>query len=84
MSVEAGVGWLQGIVAEDQIRSLLRQHHDRRINVSVGDVRHDGGVDDPYAERLNEDGAYAWNLWRPYKCCQPAGAALIAVIEWGP
>lgn len=32
---------------------------------------------DPYAGRLNQIRGNAWQVWRPYRCCEPAGAALI-------
>ena len=25
---------------------------------------------------------YAWNLWRPYSCCEPAGAAFLYAVTW--
>ncbi len=34
-------------VAEDEVGRLLGQHHDRRVDVAVGDVRHRRGVDHP-------------------------------------
>jgi hypothetical protein len=33
----------------DHIRALLGDHHDGRVDVAVGDGRHDGGVDHPEA-----------------------------------
>ena len=32
---------------------------------------------DPYAGRLNQVRGNAWQVWRPYRCCEPAGAVLI-------
>ena len=34
-------------VAQDQVGGLLRGHHDRGVDVAVGDVRHDRGIHDP-------------------------------------
>ena len=36
-------------VAQDQVGGLLGDHHDRRVDVAVGDVGHGRGVDDPQA-----------------------------------
>ncbi|EGR9411026.1 TIGR03756 family integrating conjugative element protein [Salmonella enterica] len=37
----------------------------------------DGSATDSYAEKLAEDGAYAWTLWRPYKCCPRRGQTFL-------
>lgn len=37
----------------------------------------DGGVTDTYADKLAENGAYAWTLWRPYKCCPRRGQTFL-------
>lgn len=34
-------------------------------------------VDDPYRERVNAVNGNAWQLWRPYSCCEREGAVLI-------
>src|SRR5215470_6529695 len=39
----------QGGAPEDQVGRLLGHHHDRRVDVAVGDVRHRGGVHHPQA-----------------------------------
>ena len=31
------------------------------------------GVVDPLAANVSEGGGYAWNLWRPYRCCARRG-----------
>ncbi|EMQ2085174.1 TIGR03756 family integrating conjugative element protein [Salmonella enterica subsp. enterica] len=37
----------------------------------------DGSVTDTYADKLAADGAYAWTLWRPYKCCPRRGQTFL-------
>lgn len=32
--------------------------------------------------KVDEEGDYAWTLWRPYKCCQVKGDILLYTIEW--
>ncbi|EAA6221737.1 TIGR03756 family integrating conjugative element protein [Salmonella enterica subsp. salamae] len=37
----------------------------------------DSSTTDSYAGKLAEDGAYAWTLWRPYKCCPRRGQTFL-------
>jgi len=37
----------------------------------------DGSPDDSYADRLADDGAYVWTLWRPYSCCPRRGQTFL-------
>ncbi|EAO4574721.1 TIGR03756 family integrating conjugative element protein [Salmonella enterica] len=37
----------------------------------------DGSVTDTYADKLADDGAYVWTLWRPYKCCPRRGQTFL-------
>ncbi|HCL5336161.1 TPA: TIGR03756 family integrating conjugative element protein [Salmonella enterica] len=37
----------------------------------------DGFATDSYADKLAEDGAYVWTLWRPYKCCPRRGQTFL-------
>lgn len=37
----------------------------------------DGSSTDSYADKLAEDGAYIWTLWRPYKCCPRRGQTFL-------
>ena len=37
----------------------------------------DGSATDSYADKLAEDGAYAWTLWRPYECCPRRGQTFL-------
>ena len=39
------------------------------------------GAVDPLGADVSADGAYAWNLWRPYRCCARRGQWL--VHDWG-
>lgn len=39
------------------------------------------GVVDPLGGNVSETGAYAWNLWRPYRCCARRGQWLL--LDWG-
>ena len=39
------------------------------------------GTVDPLGRNVSASGAYAWNLWRPYRCCARRGQWLIA--DWG-
>lgn len=41
----------------------------------------DGSSTNSYADKLAEDGAYVWTLWRPYKCCPRRGQTFSAVAE---
>lgn len=34
-------------------------------------------ITDPFSSRVNQSTGYAWNLWRPYVCCERAGAILV-------
>lgn len=37
----------------------------------------DGSATDSYADKLAEDSAYVWTLWRPYKCCPRRGQTFL-------
>lgn len=37
----------------------------------------DGSATDTYADKLADDGAYVWTLWRPYKCCPRRGQTFL-------
>ncbi|EEJ4192940.1 TIGR03756 family integrating conjugative element protein [Salmonella enterica subsp. diarizonae] len=37
----------------------------------------DGSATDSYADKLAEDGAYVWTLWRSYKCCPRRGQTFL-------
>ena len=39
------------------------------------------GTVDPLGGNVAESGAYAWNLWRPYRCCARRGQWLL--FHWG-
>lgn len=39
----------------------------------------DGSATDSYADKLAEDSAYAWTLWRPYKCCPRRGQTFLGI-----
>ena len=39
------------------------------------------GIVDPLGGNVAEGGAYAWNLWRPYRCCARRGRWLL--LDWG-
>ena len=39
------------------------------------------GVVDPLGGNVAANGAYAWNLWRPYRCCARRGQWLL--FDWG-
>ena len=32
--------------------------------------------------RVDEEGDYVWNLWRPYKCCQRRGQLFLFDFDW--
>ena len=32
--------------------------------------------------RVDSEGDYVWNLWRPYKCCQRKGQWFLFDIDW--
>ena len=39
------------------------------------------GTVDPLGRNVSASGAYAWNLWRPYRCCRRRGQWLL--FHWG-
>ena len=39
------------------------------------------GVVDPLGPNVSASGAYAWNLWRPYRCCERRGQWLVSHWE---
>ena len=39
------------------------------------------GIVDPLGGNVSASGAYAWNLWRPYRCCARRGQWLLS--DWG-
>lgn len=32
--------------------------------------------------KVDPEGDYAWNLWRPYKCCKVRGQTLLFTVQW--
>lgn len=44
------------------------------------------GIEEPLISwangRVDPEGDYVWNLWRPYQCCASAGQLLIGDINW--
>ncbi len=32
--------------------------------------------------RVDVHGDYAWNLWRPYKCCRSRGQVFLFSVDW--
>ena len=32
--------------------------------------------------RVDSEGDYVWNLWRPYKCCRRRGQWFLLSIDW--
>ena len=55
----------RGVLPEDQVGRLLGHHHDRRVDVAVGDVRHRRGVHHPQA--LDTVHRHAWTGRRPIR-----------------
>jgi integrating conjugative element protein (TIGR03756 family) len=41
------------------------------------DINDTASIIDPYRARVNAVNGNAWQLWRPYTCCEQAGAVLI-------
>ena len=33
-------------------------------------------------DRVDEQGDYVWNLWRPYQCCEREGQLFLFDINW--
>ena len=50
-------------------------------SVFAGSAAPPVGTVDPLGPNVAASGAYAWNLWRPYRCCKRRGQWLIA--DWG-
>jgi integrating conjugative element protein (TIGR03756 family) len=40
------------------------------------------GIDSWTSGRVDEQGDYLWNLWRPYQCCEREGQAFLFDINW--
>jgi integrating conjugative element protein (TIGR03756 family) len=34
--------------------------------------------------RVDPDGDYVWNLWRPYQCCEHRGQIFLLSVDWLP
>lgn len=34
--------------------------------------------------RVDEEGDYVWNLWRPYQCCERRGEVFLLSVDWLP
>ncbi|MEE9493617.1 MAG: TIGR03756 family integrating conjugative element protein [Gammaproteobacteria bacterium] len=45
------------------------------------DINDHGEAQDPFASRMNQVAGYAYNLWRPYHCCEKKGAVLLYHTE---
>lgn len=41
------------------------------------------GLYDGYQKRRSKDGNYAWQLWRPYECCEKKGQIFLFSIDFG-
>ena len=39
-------------------------------------------VDSWASGRVDEQGDYVWNLWRPYQCCDREGQLFLFDINW--
>lgn len=39
-------------------------------------------IDSWASGRVDEEGAYVWNLWRPYQCCDREGQLFLFDINW--
>ena len=81
----AGAGqWPPGAVVEgdaDTHRWQLLAPRTRSCAVFAGSAAPLVGAVDPLGPNVSASGAYAWNLWRPYRCCERRGQWLIA--DWG-
>ena len=49
--------------------------------VFAGSASPPSGTVDPLGANVSASGAYAWNLWRPYRCCARRGQWLL--WHWG-
>ena len=49
--------------------------------VFAGSAAPPAGTVDPLGGNVSACGAYAWNLWRPYRCCARRGQRLL--WHWG-
>ncbi|OLU25512.1 integrating conjugative element protein [Pseudomonas sp. PA15(2017)] len=41
-----------------------------------------GGLNETFADRQAEDGAYAWAFWRPYACCERKGQIFLGSTDF--
>ena len=44
---------------------------------ALPDINDTASITDPYRSRVNAVNGNAWQLWRPYTCCEQEGADLI-------
>lgn len=73
--------WPPGSVTEGDEESHKWQQLVPKGNSSecaiFADINDAAMLTDPYSDRINQSTGYAWNLWRPYRCCEKEGASLI-------
>ena len=76
--------WPPGAVVEgdpDTHRWQLLAPRVRSCSVFARSASPPAGVVDPLGPNVSASGAYAWNLWRPYRCCERRGQWLLS--HWG-
>ena len=78
--------WLPGPLIETDHRTgtwqMLLPLTERSCNVfGINDLATVAGWG---GGRVDEEGDYVWNLWRPYKCCQHRGQFFLFDVDWTP
>ena len=79
-----GGQWPPGAVVEGDAgthRWQLLAPRTASCSVFAASAAPPAGVVDPLGANVAASGAYAWNLWRPYRCCRRRGQWL--VLDWG-
>jgi len=85
--VDGGGGrgeWPPGAVVEGDLATHRWQPLAPRIGscgVFAAAAAPPAGIVDPLGGSVSASGAYAWNLWRPYRCCARRGRWLL--WHWG-
>ncbi len=70
--VDHRTGYWQMLTPRPEDRCAVFGQNDTKTPVSWAD-----GKVDPA-------GDYAWNLWRPYRCCPVRGQTLLSIVQWMP
>ena len=76
--------WPPGPLFENNPRTGTWQMLSPKVDTSCGlfGANDLAGVTSWSSGRVDAGGEYAWNLWRPYKCCNSRGQWFLFSIDW--